>query len=114
MMTVVEGCGVVGQGDWREAPEAANPLPGHSALEELHVNKVIKSSPGCPGVWDGGSIRLGMCFSTPMMLVGMGFSIPAGVFSAPFGIIISLVYTEYLFSFWNLGMFVHAGQRVPT
>lgn len=32
MMTAVEGSGVGGQGDWREAPEATDPLPGHSAL----------------------------------------------------------------------------------
>lgn len=100
-----------GQGGRREAPEATNPSLGPSALEGRYMNQLIKSSPGCSGVWGGCSIGVGVFLS--MLFVRVGCSVPAGVFSVPFGIIIRLVYADHLFSFWDLGMFLHTGQRVP-
>lgn len=100
----------------REAPEATNPLLGPSALDGLYVNQLLKSSPGCSGVWGGCSIQLDVRIFLSMTFVRVGCSIPAGVFSVPFGVTRRLVYANHLFSFWDLGMgmFLHTGQRVPT
>lgn len=109
---------------WRavgqEGREREGGLRSHQALtgsqcslDGLSVNQLIKSSPGCSGVWGGCSIRLDIRMFLSVMFVRVGCSIPAGVFSIPFGIIIRLVYANHLFSFWDLGMFLHTGQRVP-
>lgn len=64
-----------------EEPQQPLSLPGSQRsgwafCEPTH----LKPPPGCSEVRDGYPIRLGMVLSTPTILVGIGCSIPAGVF----------------------------------